>query len=120
MLTWIRSVWAWVVIGRLRATKVSSQACYRSHKALDGHRPLCLHPLTSLDRPTMLITKTYHDVPTKLSPNGRPIRIFVIAPTIAGYPNAKFPGEPSARSILGRGLRIVEMLLYMQYRCGLF
>lgn len=41
----------------------------------------------------MLITKTFHDVPTKLDPNGRPIRIFVIAPTIPGYPNAKFPGE---------------------------
>ncbi|EJF66652.1 dienelactone hydrolase [Dichomitus squalens] len=40
----------------------------------------------------MLITKTYHDVPTKLSPNGRPIRIFVIAPNVPGYPNAKFPG----------------------------
>ncbi|KAI0651802.1 dienelactone hydrolase [Trametes meyenii] len=40
----------------------------------------------------MLITKTYHDVPTKLDPNGRPIRIFVIAPNVPGYPNAKFPG----------------------------
>ncbi len=41
----------------------------------------------------MLITKTYHDVPTKLDPNGRPIRIFVIAPNVPGYPNAKFPGK---------------------------
>ncbi|KAJ8495867.1 hypothetical protein ONZ51_g1468 [Trametes cubensis] len=40
----------------------------------------------------MLITKTYHDIPTKLDPNGRPIRIFVIAPNVRGYPNAKFPG----------------------------
>ncbi|KAI0778136.1 dienelactone hydrolase [Trametes elegans] len=40
----------------------------------------------------MLITKTYHDVPTKLDPNGRPIRIFVIAPKVPGYPDAKFPG----------------------------
>ncbi|KAI0815218.1 dienelactone hydrolase [Irpex lacteus] len=40
----------------------------------------------------MLITKTHHDIPSALDPNGRPIRIFVIAPTIAGYPNAKFPG----------------------------
>lgn len=40
----------------------------------------------------MLITKSYHDVPTKLDPNGRPIRIFIIAPNVPGYPNAKFPG----------------------------
>ncbi|KAI0735216.1 dienelactone hydrolase [Earliella scabrosa] len=40
----------------------------------------------------MLITKTHHDVPTKLDRNGRPIRIFVIAPAVPGYPNAKFPG----------------------------
>ncbi|KAI0639353.1 dienelactone hydrolase [Trametes polyzona] len=40
----------------------------------------------------MLITKTHYDVPTKLDPNGRPIRIFVIAPHVPGYPNAKFPG----------------------------
>ena len=46
---------------------------------------------------TMLITKTYHDVPSKLDANGRPIRIFVIAPTITGYPNAKFPGRCSCR-----------------------
>ena len=41
----------------------------------------------------MLITKTYHDIPSALDPNGRPIRVFVIAPTIPGYPNAKFPGK---------------------------
>lgn len=41
----------------------------------------------------MLITKTHYDIPTSLDPNGRPIRIFVLAPTIPGYPNAKFPGE---------------------------
>ncbi|KAL7285275.1 hypothetical protein ACG7TL_000369 [Trametes sanguinea] len=40
----------------------------------------------------MLITKTHYDIPTKLDPNGRPIRIFVIAPNVPGYPNAKFPG----------------------------
>ncbi|TCD71484.1 hypothetical protein EIP91_008864 [Steccherinum ochraceum] len=40
----------------------------------------------------MLVTKTFHDVPTTLDANGRPIRIFVIAPTVPGYPNAKFPG----------------------------
>lgn len=39
----------------------------------------------------MLITKTYHDIPSARD-NGRPIRIFVIAPTVPGYPNAKFPG----------------------------
>ncbi|PIL32013.1 hypothetical protein GSI_06717 [Ganoderma sinense ZZ0214-1] len=40
----------------------------------------------------MLITKTHYDLPTKLDPNGRPIRIFVLSPTVANYPNAKFPG----------------------------
>ncbi|KAI0348052.1 dienelactone hydrolase [Trametopsis cervina] len=40
----------------------------------------------------MLVNGTYHDIPTSLDPNGRPIRIFVIAPTVPGYPNAKFPG----------------------------
>ncbi|KAI0793459.1 dienelactone hydrolase [Abortiporus biennis] len=40
----------------------------------------------------MLITKTYHDVPSALDPNGRPIRIFIIAPNVPGYPKAKFPG----------------------------
>jgi len=40
----------------------------------------------------MLISKTYHDVPAKLSPNGKPIRIFVISPSIPNYPDAKFPG----------------------------
>lgn len=38
----------------------------------------------------MLITKTFHDVQTQ-SARG-PMRIYVIAPTIPGYPNAKFPG----------------------------
>ena len=45
----------------------------------------------------MLITKTYHDVPTKLDPNGKPIRIFVIAPNVPGYPNAKFPGACASK-----------------------
>jgi len=40
----------------------------------------------------MLITKTFCDVPSKLSPNGSLNRIFIIAPTIPGYPKAKFPG----------------------------
>ena len=40
----------------------------------------------------MLITKTHYDVPAKLD-GGKPIRIFVIAPSVPGYPNAKFPGE---------------------------
>jgi len=39
----------------------------------------------------MLITKTHHDVPSKLD-NGKPIRIFVIAPVVQNYPQAKFPG----------------------------
>jgi hypothetical protein len=41
----------------------------------------------------MLITKTFHDVPSKLD-NGRPIRIFVAAPVVPNYPQAKFPGKP--------------------------
>lgn len=41
----------------------------------------------------MLINKTFHDLPTKLSPNGRPIRIFVISPVVPDYPQAKFPGK---------------------------
>ncbi|KIM48157.1 hypothetical protein M413DRAFT_223248 [Hebeloma cylindrosporum] len=40
----------------------------------------------------MLINKTFHDLPTKLDPNGRPIRIFVISPVVPDYPQAKFPG----------------------------
>ncbi|THH34062.1 hypothetical protein EUX98_g53 [Antrodiella citrinella] len=40
----------------------------------------------------MLVTKTFHDVPSALDANGRPVRIFVISPVIPGYPNAKFPG----------------------------
>ncbi len=40
----------------------------------------------------MLITKDFHDVPTQLAKNGKPIRIFVISPKVPGYPQAKFPG----------------------------
>lgn len=40
----------------------------------------------------MLIQKTFHDLPTKLDPQGRPIRIFVISPNVPDYPEAKFPG----------------------------
>ncbi|KAG2154891.1 dienelactone hydrolase [Suillus clintonianus] len=39
----------------------------------------------------MLITKTFHDVSSKLD-NGRPIRIFVVSPVVPNYPQAKFPG----------------------------
>ena len=41
----------------------------------------------------MLITKTYHDLPTKLHENGNPIRIFIISPVVPDYPHAKFPGS---------------------------
>ncbi|KAH9175379.1 dienelactone hydrolase [Lactarius sanguifluus] len=41
----------------------------------------------------MLITKDFHDVPTKLGNNGRPIRIFVISPKVPDYPQAKFPAD---------------------------
>ncbi|KAF8626549.1 hypothetical protein AX15_004851 [Amanita polypyramis BW_CC] len=40
----------------------------------------------------MLTEKTFYDIPTKSDPNGRPIRIFVISPNVAGYPEAQFPG----------------------------
>ncbi|KAI0304866.1 dienelactone hydrolase [Russula brevipes] len=42
----------------------------------------------------MLITKDFHDVPTKLAKNQGPIRIYVISPKVPGYPQAKFPGTP--------------------------
>ncbi|KAF9822226.1 hypothetical protein IEO21_00220 [Rhodonia placenta] len=41
----------------------------------------------------MLIQKTFHDVPSKLDPNGRKLRIFVISPNVPSYPHAKFPGS---------------------------
>ena len=40
----------------------------------------------------MLITKTFYDVPSGLNPRARPIRVFVIAPNVPNYPQAKFPG----------------------------
>ncbi|KAF7320287.1 Dienelactone hydrolase [Mycena kentingensis (nom. inval.)] len=42
----------------------------------------------------MLIEKTFHDVPSALD-GGRPIRVFVISPKVAGYPQAKFPSKSS-------------------------
>ncbi|KAH8988844.1 dienelactone hydrolase [Lactarius akahatsu] len=36
----------------------------------------------------MLITKDFHDVPTKFGKNGRPIRVFVISPQVPDYPQA--------------------------------
>ncbi|KAF9069078.1 dienelactone hydrolase [Rhodocollybia butyracea] len=40
----------------------------------------------------MLVTKTFHDIQTQLDPDGRPLRVFVISPSIPRYPQAKFPG----------------------------
>jgi len=40
----------------------------------------------------MLISKTYHDIPTRLDANGHPLRFFVISPSIPSYPHARFPG----------------------------
>ncbi|RDB15946.1 putative carboxymethylenebutenolidase [Hypsizygus marmoreus] len=40
----------------------------------------------------MIISHTFHDIPTKLDANGRPIRVFVISPNVPNYPQAKFPG----------------------------
>ena len=47
----------------------------------------------------MLINTTYKDVPTKLDPNGRPIRFLVITPNVPNYPNAKFPGTSPSSTI---------------------
>ena len=47
----------------------------------------------------MLIDTTYKDVPTKLDPNGRPIRFLVITPNVPNYPNAKFPGTSLSSTI---------------------
>ncbi len=60
------------------------------------------YPLSSSSN--MLIEQTHYDIPTKLDANGRPIRIFVISPTIRGYPNAKFPGERALMPSILRGL----------------
>lgn len=57
---------------------------------------IALAPLlvtTTFQTRNMLITKTYHDVPSALDANGQPMRIFIIAPSVPGYPNAKFPGK---------------------------
>ena len=63
------------------------------HVAFDRPTRLC----SLLSTPgRMLITTTYHDVPSALD-NGRPIRIFIIAPNVPGYSQAKFPGR-SART----------------------
>ncbi|PPQ88660.1 hypothetical protein CVT25_010236 [Psilocybe cyanescens] len=48
----------------------------------------------------MLINKTFHDIPTKLHANGKPIRIFVISPVVPDYPDAKFPGLAASRYCL--------------------
>ena len=62
----------------------------------------------------MLITKTYHDVPSKLD-NGRPMRVYIIAPTVPGYPNAKFPGANIAN---GRALWYSSMITTRTTDCG--
>jgi len=51
----------------------------------------------------MLITKAYHDIPSTLD-NGRPMRVYVISPTVPGYPQAKFPGE----KVFGISISVVE------------
>jgi carboxymethylenebutenolidase len=45
----------------------------------------------------MIITTTFHDIPSKLDVNGRPVRIFVISPSVPTYPSAKFPGMYMSR-----------------------
>ncbi|KAH9486889.1 Putative carboxymethylenebutenolidase [Psilocybe cubensis] len=65
----------------------------------------------------MLINKTFHDIPTKLHPNGRPIRIFVIAPVIPDYPDAKFPGpvERFAGQIASQGFVVACPSVYHEF-----
>ena len=84
------------VSGKLRATMPASLNVIRSNRdrrpscvTLSSANDVCQHPQPA----KMLITKTHYDIPTKLDANGKPIRIFVIAPTVPSYPNAKFPGE---------------------------
>ncbi|OCB91709.1 dienelactone hydrolase [Sanghuangporus baumii] len=63
----------------------------------------------------MLITKTYHDVPSKLS-GGRPARIFIIAPSLPNYPQAREiyqvtgPVERFAGQIASHGYVVGEHL----------
>lgn len=59
----------------------------------------------------MLVTKTYHDIPSALDKNGRPIRIFVIAPNVPGYPNAKFPGKARKRVCMRRCADITSYIV---------
>jgi carboxymethylenebutenolidase len=40
----------------------------------------------------MLIQKTFHDVKVTHGGDVRPMRIFVIAPNVPDYPQARFPG----------------------------
>lgn len=47
----------------------------------------------------MLINKEFHDIPSPLD-GGKPIRIFVISPVVANYPQAKFPGKPLTRPVI--------------------
>ena len=49
-----------------------------------------------------------YDILSKFSPNGPPDRVFIIAPTLPGYPKAKFLGvvvfrPVNASSPLARG-----------------
>jgi len=40
----------------------------------------------------MLITKAFQDIHSRLDSNGRPMRVYVISPSVPNYPQAKFPG----------------------------
>jgi carboxymethylenebutenolidase len=43
----------------------------------------------------MLIQKTFHDVPVTHGRDARAhMRVFVIAPNVPDYPQARFPGAP--------------------------
>ncbi|OAL28476.1 hypothetical protein AYO20_09424 [Fonsecaea nubica] len=76
----------------------------------------------------MLLEETHIDVPTKAAGEGS-MRIFVFHPTIAGYPNAKFPGvvvfseiyqvtgpvSRFARQIAGQGYIVAAPSCYHEF-----
>jgi hypothetical protein len=86
-----------------RMTAAASAMFYRAEELLPvWHICQMARSTRSLDvyvstLPLMLISKTHYDLPTK---QGTKIRIFVIAPNIPDYPQAKFPGPISYSSFI--------------------
>lgn len=82
------SVLMWML---LPVTKPTCQhQSFKPSRPCQGPTPTVqLIPTISRSNITMLIEETHQDVTTKA---GGDMRIFIFKPTIAGYPNAKFPG----------------------------